>query len=75
MQSADSEGGVDTFIVRIYRGASDSADGPAGTVERVGRGERQGFVGRDELWDRLFLDETHPHEGEPRDGRTERDGG
>lgn len=55
MYCADSEGGgVDTFIVRIYRRASDPADAPAGTVECVGSGERQGFAGREELWDRLF---------------------
>lgn len=62
-----SKGGVETFIVRIYRGASDSADGPAGTVECVGCGERQGFVGRDELWDRLSLAGAHAHERQPQD--------
>ena len=48
--------------MRIYRGAFAPADEPAGTVECVGSGERQGFVGRDELWDRLFLAGTHAHE-------------
>jgi hypothetical protein len=62
--------GVETFIVRIYRRASDSADGPAGTVECVGCGERLGFVGRDELWARLFLREAHAHERQPPDDAT-----
>lgn len=69
MHCADSEGGsVDTFIVRIYRRASDPADAPAGTVECVGSGERQGFAGREELWDRLFLAGAHAHERDPPDG-------
>lgn len=68
MYCADSEGGgVDTFIVRIYRRASDPADAPAGTVECVGSGERQGFAGRDELWERLFLAGLHAHERDPPD--------
>jgi hypothetical protein len=64
----DSEGGMDTFIVRIYRRAADLADAPAGTVECVGSGERQGFAGREELWDRLFLVGHHAHERESPDG-------
>ena len=59
-----AKGRVETFIVRIYRRASDAEDGPAGTVECVGCGERRGFVGRDELWDRLFLASAHAHERE-----------
>ena len=62
-----SKGGVETFIVRIYRRAPDSTEGPAGTVECVGCGERQGFAGRDELWDRLFRGEAHAHEREAPD--------
>jgi len=63
---------VETFIVRIYRRAPDPKDGPAGTVECVGCGERQPFVGRDELWERLFLAGTHGHEREPQDAKTKR---
>jgi hypothetical protein len=65
---------VETFIVRIYRHASDSADSPdspAGTVECVGCGERRAFVGRQELWDRLSLAGTHAHEREPPDSGAE----
>jgi hypothetical protein len=62
---------VETFIVRIYRSASDSADGPVGTVECVGCGERRGFAGRDELWERLFVGGTHAHERQPDDDGTE----
>ena len=46
---------VDTFIVRIYRREAGATDEPVGTVECVGSGERQGFAGLEELWDRLFL--------------------
>ena len=53
---------VETFVVRIYRRTSDSEEGPAGTVECVGCGERRGFVGRVELWECLFLAGTHAHE-------------
>lgn len=60
---------MDTFIVRVYRRAADPTDGPVGTVECVGCGERQGFVGRDELWDRLFVTDRHAHRRErPDDG-------
>ena len=62
-----SKGGVETFIVRIYRRASDPSDSPAGTIECVGCGERQGFVGREELWDRICLSLTHAHERQTRD--------
>ncbi len=57
-----SKSDVDTFIVRIYRRASDPAQGPVGTVECVACGERIGFIGRDELFDRLFVGDHHAHE-------------
>jgi hypothetical protein len=60
---------MDTFVVRIYRRASDSPDSPAGTVECVDSGERQPFVGRDELWDRLFLAGTLARDREPQDDK------
>ncbi|HXU67450.1 MAG TPA: hypothetical protein VN707_08825 [Casimicrobiaceae bacterium] len=60
---------METFIVRIYRGAADPADAPAGTVECVDSGERQSFVGRDELWDRLFLAGARAHDREPQDDK------
>ena len=63
--SSDS---VDTFIVRIYRRATDSAEAPAGTVECVGCGELVGFSGREQLWDRLFIGERHVHESKPARG-------
>lgn len=73
MRSARAtKAGLETFIVRIYRRAYDPADEPAGTVECVGSGERQPFVGRDELWERLFLAGTHARERQPRDGGTVR---
>ena len=66
-----SKDGVETFIVRIYRRAFDPADEPAGTVECVGSGERQGFVGRAELFDRLFPAGVRAHDRQPLDGGTE----
>ena len=45
---------METFIVRIYRGTPACARELAGTVERVGTGDRAGFSGRDELLDRLL---------------------
>ena len=70
MPAAEAKDGVDTFIVRVYRCAPDSTDDPAGTVECVGCGERQGFVGRDALWGRLFLAGAHAHERAPADSGT-----
>jgi hypothetical protein len=58
---------VDTFIVRIYRRLSEPAQGPVGTVECVGCGERVGFIGRDELFRHLFAAESHAHERDPPD--------
>jgi hypothetical protein len=60
---------METFIVRIYRGAADPGDSPVGTVECVDSGERQPFVGRDELWDRLFLAGTLARDREPQDDK------
>ena len=48
---------METFIVRIYRGISTSAREPAGTVERVGSGDRVGFSGRGQLLDCLLVPE------------------
>ncbi len=62
-----AKGAVETFIVRIYRRDLDSADGPAGIVECVDSGERQPFVGRDELWNRLFVAGTRNDDHEPND--------
>ena len=45
---------MQSFIVRVYRRAVGSRDEPAGTVERVGGGERVAFTNRDELLARLF---------------------
>ena len=64
---------MDTFVVRIYRRSSHSMDEVVGTVECVGCGERQGFAGRDELWDRLALGAAHAHENAPPDGETGRE--
>ena len=57
--------GVDTYIVRVYRRATDSAEAPAGTVECVGCGELVGFTGRDQLWERLFSEVPHVHGDKP----------
>jgi len=57
---------METFIVRVYRGTPACAQELAGTVERVGTGDRVGFSGRDQLLDRLLAprrrgdDERHP---------------
>ena len=48
---------METFIVRIYRGITTSAQELAGTVERVGSGDRVGFSGREQLLDRLLVAE------------------
>ncbi len=40
---------METFIVRIYRGIPMSARELAGTVERVGSGDRVGFSGEEQL--------------------------
>jgi len=71
MHCADSGGGMETFIVRIYRRDSPSADGPVGTVECVGSGERQGFAGRDELLDRLFAAGAHAQDRKAPDANAE----
>jgi hypothetical protein len=68
-----SKDGVETFVVRIYRNALEPADEPAGTVERIGCGGRQGFVGRDELWDLLFLGGRREHERPPPDSGAARE--
>jgi len=67
---------VETFIVRIYRGNAASANELAGTVERVGSGDRVGFSGHEQLLGCLLL-RDHPggHEdssrtpSEPSDAR------
>lgn len=45
---------MQSFIVRVYRRAVGSRGEPAGTVERVGGGERVAFTNRDELLAWLF---------------------
>lgn len=45
---------METFIVRFYRRTWKSLQEAAGTVERVGSGERTGFSGERELLDRLL---------------------
>jgi hypothetical protein len=45
---------METFIVRVYRRAVGVRGEPAGTVERVGCGERVAFTNREELLARLF---------------------
>ncbi|HLX30862.1 MAG TPA: hypothetical protein VKV24_20495 [Casimicrobiaceae bacterium] len=62
---------METYIVRIYRRASNPADGPVGTVECVGSGERHAFVGRAELFDRLFPAGVRARDRQPLDGGTE----
>ena len=57
---------METFIVRIYRGTPACAQELAGTVERVGMGDRAGFFRRPVVLDRLLAprrrgdDERHP---------------
>jgi hypothetical protein len=45
---------METFIVRFYRRTPKSLQDVAGTVERVGSGERAGFASERELLDRLL---------------------
>lgn len=52
---------MDTFIVRIYRRMTGSADEPAGTVEHVESGERAGFGSTAELIDRLLASRHLEH--------------
>ena len=47
---------METFIVRIYRGITTSAQ-ELGTVERVGSGDRVGFSGREQLLGCLLVAE------------------
>jgi len=44
---------METFIVRLYRDGHAAEQELAGTVERVGSGDRVGFSGRDQLLDCL----------------------
>ena len=48
---------METFIVRIYRGITKSAQELAGTVERVGSRDRVGFSGREQLLGCLLVAE------------------
>ena len=48
---------METFIVRIYRGTPACAQELAGTVERVGTGDRVGFSGREQLLGCLLVAE------------------
>ena len=56
---------METFIVRIYRGNTTSVNELAGTVERVGSGDRVGFSGRAQLLDCLLVTDR-PGDGEDR---------
>jgi hypothetical protein len=52
---------MDTFIVRIYRRIAGCLEEPAGTIERVGTGERVGFSDSRELLERLLApDDAYP---------------
>lgn len=52
---------MDTFIVRIYRRIAGRHEEPAGTIERVGTGERVGFSDAHELLERLLApDSVYP---------------
>ncbi len=51
---------MESFIVRVYRRAVGVRGEPAGTVERVGCGERVAFTNRDELLARLFRSRKPP---------------
>jgi hypothetical protein len=63
---------VDTFIVRIYRRITGQADEPAGTIERVGTGERVGFSDSHELLERLLTrDDGHMQGAAPCGGPQE----
>ena len=58
---------METFIVRIYRGITTSAQELAGTVERVGSGDRVGFSGWERLLDCLLVAERRS-DGDDRSG-------
>jgi len=62
---------VETFIVRIYRREPAPADEPVGTGECVGSGERQGFAGREELWERMSIAGSPAHERKAPHGTSE----
>jgi hypothetical protein len=60
---------MDTFIVRFYRRTLKPPQELAGTVERVGSGERAGFADANELLERLLRADEAPapdDEGDPR---------
>jgi hypothetical protein len=50
---------METFIVRLYRGGPVAEQELAGTVERVGTGDRAGFSGKDQLLECLGVTEGH----------------
>ena len=56
---------METFIVRIYRSTPKSVLELAGTVERVGSGDRVGFSGQEQLLDCLLVAE-HRSDGDDR---------
>lgn len=57
--SLSREPGMETFIVRLYRGGPAADQELAGTVERVASGDRVGFSGRDQLLDCLRVTKGH----------------
>jgi hypothetical protein len=50
---------METFIVRLYRDGHAAEQELAGTVERVGSGDRVGFAGKEQLLDCLRVREGH----------------
>ena len=56
---------METFIVRIYRGNATSVHELAGTVERVGSGDRVGFSGHAQLLDCLLVVDRRSGGGDP----------
>ena len=56
---------METFIVRIYRGVTTSAQELAGTVERVGSGDRVGFSGHAQMLDCVLVMDRRSDGGNP----------
>jgi hypothetical protein len=53
---------VESYVVQIYRRDATDRQRLAGTVERVGQGERQHFASAEELW-RFLAAERAPRRG------------
>ncbi len=71
--SLSREPEMETFIVRLYRGGPAAEQELAGTVERVGSGDRVGFSGKDQLLDCLRVadgdDDAERHPLDPGERR------